>query len=153
MSDFGLPPPDARPGILLVEADYVPGSLQCAPVRLIGQVVRQFGEDTLWIDGVDIASPILVPLKHLASVQFVGTFESFCADHDREIAELADNCNLGQVSPTVVARAVMSLDDGGDTQSSPQEALDSALLFGEFIREMDAMDRRLFHRAVSFAIR
>lgn len=151
MSELVLPPPDARAGILLIEADYVPGSTQSAPVRLIGQVVRQFGEDTLWLDGVEITDPILVPIKSLAAVAFVGTFDDFCYEHAEQIQALASECDLRNMSPTVVARAVMSLDDGeGPT---PQEALDSAVLFGEFIREMDAMDRRLFNRALSFAIR
>ena len=144
MGLMGLPP--SHEDVRLCEATYAPCSMGIGSIRLVVQVINLAGEEMMWVDGIDIADPVMVPLSNLSDVREIGSLSSFMENHQDAIVSLALLEDFSRVSPTLLARAVLNMAGGA---AEPREAMSLARMFSCFIKEADELDRKVFDKVVN----
>lgn len=131
--------------ISFLQVVYTPLAHSAHPIVVEAQVVPLGGDDFLWIDGVDFADPILVPVDSFPAAVLIGTLDDLMESFADEIGLLAMSEDLTEVSPTLLMRAARYL---REEQCSPGDALQWAYTFGQLLVELDELDRRFLQTAV-----
>lgn len=76
------------------------------PVDLICQSLDLEGEKVLWVDGLTMDTPVLLPLASVAEcIEYRGTFRNFLMDNMAAAGAVLSE-SAGQHSPTIIARAI-----------------------------------------------
>lgn len=114
------------------------------PVDLICQSIDLDGEKLLWVDGVTMDTPLLLPLAAVAEcIQYRGTFREFLMSNMMIAGQVLGASN-GQHSPTVVARAVQLM--AREKSLSAQDALHLVMEEALDLLDADNGDAEIFFR-------
>lgn len=119
------------------------------PARFIlVQELMHCGERVFWIDGVDVADPLLMPVSFFRrDVVPIGSYEQFIAKHLEAYLRLAQVDPDDSYSPSLMARAVQGLQQ--KPSMTPADVLRAALADGQALREMERRDRQMFEACLS----
>ena len=113
-------------------------------VDLICQSIDVEGEKVLWVDGLTMDSPVLLPIAAVAEcIQYRGTFREFLMNDMREASQILAISN-GEHSPTIIARAVQLM--SRDRKLSAEEALHLVVEEALDIMDADQGDAEVFYR-------
>lgn len=126
--------------VQLCRASYqILAQAQPINVDLLCQTVELRGRTYAWIDGVDLGSPLLVPVDNLKNFTHAGTLGQYLRDErhlelGRSFNDLLDICLARDLSATVIVRAceLMHAD-----ALNPYEAIDEATAWGGTIIDID----------------
>lgn len=132
-------------GIHLFSAHFRP-SISRPAVDILCQAVDIADEKLLWVDGLMVNHPILVPVSAVGTVSYRGTFRDFMSSN-LSCARAVIDASQGQHSPTILARAVsyMTRDPG----ISAEEAIDLVTEEALDLIDVDGIDRGAFAAASS----
>jgi hypothetical protein len=119
-------------------------SLSRPPVELICQAMDLNGEKVLWVDGMTMDTPILLPIASVnGCIEYRGTFRDFLTLHMGE-AGLILSSSAGQHSPTIIARAVRCMTY--DKKLTAEDALHLVIEEALDILDADSGDAEVFFR-------
>lgn len=104
----------------LISVTYRPGPAH-PPVQLICQTYQVGEEVMLWVDGINLEDPLLVPLSSVRGHKLLGTFREFAGER-LEVARDVLHESQGEHSPAILARAMQAMQL--DSSLSAREALD-----------------------------
>ncbi|HWS26852.1 MAG TPA: hypothetical protein VN259_09830 [Xanthomonadales bacterium] len=99
-------------------------SVGMPPMRLLCQGVDVAGEKLLWVDGLDVANPVVIPLASVRSLEWAGSFRELMVS-DLDLAERVISEAQGEYSPTIMARMFVYMSQDPDLHV--EEALDLAI--------------------------
>lgn len=132
--------------VRLCRAKYVLASLpEMICVDLLCQSVEIKGRAYAWVDGIDFAEPVLVPVDSLDGVELLGTLGKYLRDEmhlalGARFDQLLDLCLQRDLSATVLVRACEFMhSDGFDAE----QAIEAASQWGSLMQEIDWGDRVL----------
>lgn len=91
------------------------------PVNLVCQSLEQDGELHLWVDGMNLEDPVLLPISAAKQIRLLGTFREFAAAR-LDLARAVLQESQGEHSPTLLARAMLLMQD--DPRISANDALE-----------------------------
>lgn len=106
----------------LFSVTYRPGPAH-APVSLVCQAFTVEGELLLWIDGINLEQPVLVPLSAVKRIRHLGTFREF-AQIRLDAARAVLQESQGEHSPSLLARAMLYME--ADSHLTALDALELA---------------------------
>lgn len=119
-------------------------SVSRPPVNLICQALDLSGEKVLWVDGMTMETPILLPIASVnGCIEYRGDFRNFLSLHMGE-AGMVLAAGAGEHSPTIIARAVQCMTH--DRKLSAIEALNLVVEEALDILDADAGDAEVFFR-------
>jgi hypothetical protein len=129
--------------IELFNIHYRP-SAAAPSMRLLCQGVDVDGEKLLWVDGLDVANPIMVPVASVQSLEWAGSFRELMSTN-LDLASKVIREVQGEYSPTIMARmfVYMSQDPGMNVE----EALDMAIFQGGDLIRADGIAAKSFRKA------
>ncbi|MEJ8837694.1 hypothetical protein [Ramlibacter sp. AN1133] len=106
----------------LFSVTYRPGPAHPA-VSLVCQAIDVDGEMLLWIDGINLEHPMLVPVSACKRLTLLGTFREFAQTRLQATRAVLQE-SQGEHSPTLLARAILYME--ADPQLTAHEALELA---------------------------
>ncbi len=121
-------------------------SVGTPPMRLLCQGVDVAGEKLLWVDGLDVANPVVIPLASVRSLEWAGSFRELMAT-DLELAERVISEVQGEYSPTIMARMFVYMSH--DPDMHVEDALDLAIKQGADLICADEKAHASFSRAAA----
>jgi hypothetical protein len=129
--------------INLCSGVYQPAGGAIPSVEVLCQVLVVYGVSCAWIDGVDMAEPVMLPIEHLSSFKRMGTLVDYLADERHHslsegLVDVLALCETHDCSPTTMVRAIELMHAEG---LSPENALSSSLQWGTLLLELDKADR------------
>lgn len=106
-------------------------------IEVLCQAIELGGQQLLWLDGLDLDNPLLLPMSAARSCESAGSFHQFILNHyfsARDVLDLA----AGQHSVTLLARAIQRCDQ---TRSlTADEALNQVIQEARDILYFDQTD-------------
>lgn len=115
----------------------------CVPPRVyLVQEILIDGESMIWVDGVDIADPLLLPKKDVSDLESIGTFADFLSQNVDAYLGLVQAFPEDSYSPSVMARAILGMKQ--KPHFTYAEMMSLVLQEGQAIRELERRDRKLF---------
>lgn len=131
------------PGIDLFSV-HIRISVSRPPVDLLCQTLDVNKEKVLWVDGMTMEVPMLLPIASVVEcIEYRGTFRDFLTLHMREATEVLQ-ASGGQHSPTLIARAVQLM--SRDRNLSGYEALNLVVDEALDMLDADRGDAEIFYR-------
>lgn len=119
-------------------------SVSRPPVNLICQALDLSGEKVLWVDGMTMDTPVLLPIASVnGCIEYQGNFRNFLTLRMGE-AGMVLASSAGQYSPTIIARAVNCMTY--DRSLSADEALHLVVEEALDILDADSKDAEVFFR-------
>lgn len=138
--------------IHLCKARYcVATTPELVAIDLFCQSVVLDGCAYAWVDGVDYAQPMLIPVHLLEGFERAGTLGQYLRQERHiDLGEAFDDllgiCLSTEISATNMIRACEFMHADG---MSPQDAIDAAKQWGELLREMDWRDQACWSYSVT----
>ncbi len=117
-------------------------------MRLLCQGVDIDGEKLLWIDGLDVENPIMIPVSSVRALEWSGSFRELMVT-DLDIAGRVISEAQGEYSPTIMARMFVYM--SRDPDLHPEDALDLAIMQSNDLIDADKMSMTSFQRAVMYS--
>lgn len=117
-------------------------------MRLLCQGVDVAGEKLLWVDGLDVENPLVIPLASVRSLEWAGSFRELMST-DLDLAARVIEEAQGEYSPTIMARMFVYMSQ--DPAMHPEEALDLAIMQSGDLIQADSMSSASFCRAATNA--
>lgn len=108
--------------LLCLATIYPVGSLP-EGIRTVLQLIPAQGEDLFWVDGLDPYDPILLRSSDLSDVEFLGDASIFFEANIDHVAQLAVIGDFSDVSPVILARAVLAMQKGALENAALEDAL------------------------------
>ena len=116
-------------------------------VVLLCQAMDLSGEKVLWIDGMNMETPVLLPIASVkGGIEYRGTFRDFLALHLDQAVQVLQAARGGH-SPTVLARAVHYMLH--DRNLGAHEALTMVVEQARDILDADTGDADVFFKNVA----
>lgn len=115
------------------------------PVDLLCQAVDLDGEKALWVDGITMDMPVLIPIASIAEcIEYRGTFRDFVLKNLNEANAVFSVCDEGY-SPLIMARVIqrMTLDRTMSAKDALHYVFDQAL----DVLDSDRTDAEVFYKA------
>ncbi len=131
--------------IELFNISYRP-SASMPTMRLLCQGVDVDGEKLLWVDGLDVENPVVIPLASVRALEWTGSFRELMSS-DLELAERVISEVQGEYSPTIMARMFVYMSQ--DPHMHVEDALDHAIRQGNELIYADNRAMESFQRAAS----
>lgn len=138
--------------IHLCAGTYKPTCTDLPPVEVLCQTVVIDGASYVWIDGVDVTNPVLLPVQSLNDFRRLGTQSQYFADEKH--AELGDDfdrlielCVAQRASATLMVRACEIMHAEG---LPADEALVTAHQWGLLLCELDQAERAAYSLVAEF---
>ena len=129
--------------IELFHIQYRP-SASTPPMRLLCQGVDVANEKLLWVDGLDVENPIVVPLSSVRALEWSGSFRELMTTNLDLAARVISEAQ-GEYSPTIMARMFVYMSQ--DPNLQPEDALDLAIMQSNDVIQADNRSRASFQRA------
>lgn len=122
---------------------YQPAGGQVPPISVMCQTLVIYGVSSAWIDGVDMAEPVLLPVEYLSGFKRAGTLEDYLAQARHEalgdgFEGIMDLCVTQDHTPTTMVRAIEIMHNEGLPADT---ALATAVAWGSMIRDLDKADQ------------
>ena len=109
------------------------------PLQLVCQTYAIGEEILLWVDGINLEDPVLVPISGVHNIQPLGTFREF-AEQQLSAARAVLQESQGKHSPGVLARAMLCM--VADPSMSAHDALE--LVYDQALDIVDADNTSAF---------
>lgn len=119
---------------------YKPSAYSPA-VRLLCQSVNLDGEKMLWVDGLDVADPMMLPISAAQDIEWAGSFREIMTARI-DLAEQVIAEAQGEYSPTIMVRAVQFM--AHDRTLTAEEALDLSAEQAADLIDSDNFSARAF---------
>lgn len=144
--------PVAIADIHLCSGIYMPTCADLPPVEVLCQTVVINGASYVWIDGVDVTNPVLLPVQALHGFRKLGTQSQYFSDEKHatlgeDFDRLIELCVAQQASATLMVRACEIMHVEGLTA---EESLVTARQWGLLLCELDQAERAAYLLVAEF---